>query len=486
LVALICATAALAVSARSVTQERELLLTPWAIRNRVHEKIGKIDTGKNYQSKVVREAIYTQWLDHFDLDDPTTFDQTIYINDEYYAPGGPVFIFVTAYLDNWPYWLENSWITHIAAQENGVIYAIEPRYNGQNTPTEDLSDENLIKYLAINQTVSDVADFVAYLRPQLEIYGSDKFVLFGYDTGATIAAWVHQSRIGLVDGVWAVGGPMIAVYEFQSYFADIAETLAGVVSEECGALITTAFTELDVVVESGDSERFSEIFQLYEILDITNTQDLGVFYYTLAQIIGAHVEYGSITEVNHFCTEALQLEGDSALEKLGGYFGSILAGGIFDYSAAVEVLKEDSWDSPAAISHSRQYYHLACRQWSWFRTSSLLEDFIANKFPDSLFASLCNDVFGVSRDEIIEGNVRTNNEYTVRVSLQNIYFTNGGWDPVRLAGITSDLNGLSPADVIPGIGKLFELRRDLPGDYLTDEMISVRSRVHSLINLWTA
>jgi pimeloyl-ACP methyl ester carboxylesterase len=457
------------------------LLTPHLVQKQFLERFG---IQKEYKSKAVREAIYTQWVDHFDSEDPYTFDQTIFINDQYYAPGGPVFIFITHHSENFEYWLENSYISQIAAETNGVIYGIEPRYYGNSQPTEDLSFDNL-RFLTINQTIEDIIDVAKYLHLALADYGSDKFVLFGYDTGATLATFAHQYYPGIFDGVWAVGGKVISVYDFQSYFGDIENTLNSILDSTCSPILGGAFEELDSLVQAGDDEAIERIFGIIDF-NTDDVNDVSVFFYILGNFLSAHLEWGSENEVRYMCSQLVESSngGASNLEAFGAYARPAVEGGVVDWSYFIDYLTQESWESDAAQFGERQYWTVACRQWSWFTTSNLLSSPVNSKFQENVFAQLCNDVFGISRDEIINGNDRTNNEYTIRVSVQNIYFTNGGFDPFRLISVTSDLNAWTPADVIPRIGKAFELRRFLSDDYLTPEMIAVRKHARARIYYW--
>lgn len=62
--------------------------------------------------------------------------QTYYGEEEYFEPGGPIFVFVTPYIEDFEFWLEETQIAEIARELNGLIVAPEPRFFGDSRPTE--------------------------------------------------------------------------------------------------------------------------------------------------------------------------------------------------------------------------------------------------------------------------------------------------------------------------------------------------------------
>ena len=75
-------------------------------------------------------------VDHFNPQNRDTFEIEYYSNDEFYRPGGPIFIFVGG---NWPvnpYYIERGHFRDIAYYEGAWMFTNEHRYYGNSVPVE--------------------------------------------------------------------------------------------------------------------------------------------------------------------------------------------------------------------------------------------------------------------------------------------------------------------------------------------------------------
>lgn len=87
---------------------------------------------------------FEQPLDHFNSEDNRTWNQIYYINDDFYIPGGPVFIYLDApafLVEPVPLTtiLTGSRFTDIAEKSSGRIISIQSRFYGLSQPTEYVS-----------------------------------------------------------------------------------------------------------------------------------------------------------------------------------------------------------------------------------------------------------------------------------------------------------------------------------------------------------
>lgn len=182
----------------------------------------------------------------------------------------------------------------------------------------------------------------------------------------------------------------------------------------------------------------------------------------------------------------MRAQTDSDIEALGAFLAVQLDNLVIDnnYNASVELYSNESWDSPAALG-GRQIYYLYCTKYSWFKTSSALPEPLTNWFSLPIFVESCQAVFGsqFTESSIRNGNDRTNSEFGgFNPAVSNVYFTYGSHDPNRLLGLSQDLNVLSPVDIVPRNGKLFNIlpisENDLP------EVVAVKERARLLILQW--
>lgn len=86
-------------------------------------------------SNVVLHTI-TQQLDNFNPANEITWEQRYYSNNEFYQPGGPLFVFLAGEWAITPYRLTESLMAQLADQLNGSIFYLEHRYYGESRPTK--------------------------------------------------------------------------------------------------------------------------------------------------------------------------------------------------------------------------------------------------------------------------------------------------------------------------------------------------------------
>jgi len=142
---------------------------------------------------------FTQVLDHFTPSDVRTWQQRFFVNDTFYKPGGPIFIYIGG---------EGPLAAHVVvdlqiavyAQQfstlkwfniltfiDALILALEHRFYGQSAPLPDLSVESL-QYLNAQQALADLAYFRNAMNQK---YGTDttKWICFGGSYPGSLSAW---------------------------------------------------------------------------------------------------------------------------------------------------------------------------------------------------------------------------------------------------------------------------------------------------------
>lgn len=74
-------------------------------------------------------------LDHFNAQDTRTWKMRYMANDQFYQPGGPIFIFVGGEWTITEGWLQNGHMYDMAEENNGYMFYTEHRYYGESHPT---------------------------------------------------------------------------------------------------------------------------------------------------------------------------------------------------------------------------------------------------------------------------------------------------------------------------------------------------------------
>lgn len=95
---------------------------------------------KGASTREVNITTVIQRVDHFNPQDTRTWNQRIFSIDQFYQPGGPIYLFLGGIgdfiVDPDIISIEGLLLNDIVNQTNGIIYNIENRYFGQSIPTE--------------------------------------------------------------------------------------------------------------------------------------------------------------------------------------------------------------------------------------------------------------------------------------------------------------------------------------------------------------
>ncbi|KAJ3310024.1 hypothetical protein HDV04_005464 [Boothiomyces sp. JEL0838] len=170
-------------------------------------------------SKAHTTSQFTQLRDHFNPSDQTTWGQTYFVNDDYYQPGGPIFLEIggeapmdTSYL---PIQLE----TNLAQRYNGKHIILEHRYYGSSSPVNN-AGFNLANYqwLSSQQAIEDIASFIrGYNAP-----AGTKWIAIG----GALAAWARMMHPDLIYAAHSSSGPVLALADFWQYGHAVDEGIA--------------------------------------------------------------------------------------------------------------------------------------------------------------------------------------------------------------------------------------------------------------------
>lgn len=123
----------------------------------------------------------------------------------------------------------------------------------------------------------------------------------------------------------------------------------------------------------------------------------------------------------------------------------------FDYYEQVEEYIKIEWEDPANLYGIRPTYYTYCNEIGSFRSSEEGQMF-GNRFPIDIYVQSCRDIFGetFTAESIQNGIDRTNLVYGgLNPGVQNIIYTHGAFDPLRLNGVTESQGPLTHVTVMP-------------------------------------
>lgn len=133
-------------------------------------------------------------------------------------------------------------------------------YTNLNLIYSTLTDENL-RWLTIDQALTDVAEFVTYVR---STYTDEtaQVVVAGTMYGGSLAAWFRQKYPHLAVGAWASSAPAVAKIDNFEYKEIAGEVYRRIGGDACYNALETAVTQLDELVQAGEKEQLATLLHL--------------------------------------------------------------------------------------------------------------------------------------------------------------------------------------------------------------------------------
>ncbi|PVV04480.1 hypothetical protein BB560_001024 [Smittium megazygosporum] len=237
---------------------------------------------------------FLQYIDHFNssngLPGNNTFLQSFYVNDQFYRPGGPIWLYCQGEIPSRPelivkYDQDPTFDLSLVESTQGLIVLLEMRYYGNSTIFSSFTTENM-RYLTVNQIIADYAnlikninlenysrkykDFINLVEPKLQSSnntGSDvkkkikqKWFVFGASFSASLAQWARIKYPELIHAAYASSGPVEIVP--SHYYSDIAVYSA----IDCSDQLVYRIELLDYFFEVHGNKRNLNLFTTYRAI----------------------------------------------------------------------------------------------------------------------------------------------------------------------------------------------------------------------------
>ncbi|KAJ2204607.1 hypothetical protein EV180_007389, partial [Coemansia sp. RSA 518] len=160
---------------------------------------------------------FDQVIDHFGSNQ--TFKQRIFINDDEYVPGGPVYLFNSGETPASPAYLSGGEPHTLAKATGGMLIIMEHRYYGKSYPVSNMSGPNM-KYLNIDNALEDIAYFIrnaaGFVKGTIgvDISPASKWVATGGSYSATLAVWARKKYPDLIHAAYASSAPVLIEPDF--------------------------------------------------------------------------------------------------------------------------------------------------------------------------------------------------------------------------------------------------------------------------------
>ncbi|XP_058824144.1 putative serine protease K12H4.7 [Topomyia yanbarensis] len=448
----------LAVAVAALTEAKPFNLPPIIQRILDAYPIPKVPEGYvSTNPKTIGYQFRTR-VDHFNPQNRDTFLFEYFSNDEYYQPGGPIFIFLGG---NWPlmqYYIEHGHFHDIAQYEHAWLFTNEHRYYGGSFPTPDLSVENL-RFLKVEQALVDVAEWIYHLRHNVVRDDQARVILAGTGYAGALATWMRQRYPHLVDGVWVSSGQVDARFNFKEYAFEIGEVIRTHGSDDCFSTIWRGFRTGENLFDSGLSTTVTELFNTCAPVNTEDQLDIETFFYNVKEGLQSAIlqspQRPESTET--LCHELGNSTAQTDLHVLAEWIAnhySNLDCLPFDFNTTVQAHQNIEITAPEnSVLGLRQRIYQFCTEFGWFLTADSADQPFGYRVTMNFFLNFCRAVYGdwVSSEVVVDGVHLTNMHFGGKnPRVTSALFTNGGLDPIRDISITEYHQAQSGAIVIPG------------------------------------
>ncbi|RGB33941.1 peptidase S28 [Rhizophagus diaphanus] len=250
---------------------------------------------------------YNQTIDHFSKNSGN-FLQRYYVNSTFYKEGGPIFLHTPGESGIDPIIPTSSFVSDLAASFNGMLISLEHRFYGESyPPINDLSTPNM-KFLTIDQALSDFANFIKYPPKELNITKDSKWVMVGGSYAGNLATWMRKKFPTLVSAAYASSAPIEAKLDFFEFDQRIAKALP------CAQNISDAFRFVyDPILLSGNETAILELKQQFGLEMLEDNKDFAsAISHPTASIVQNYVQSPDIPDpILSVCAPFSQVQSSS-------------------------------------------------------------------------------------------------------------------------------------------------------------------------------
>ncbi|XP_068173197.1 thymus-specific serine protease [Antennarius striatus] len=485
---------------KSLLAKQTIFLLLWLFaagekRLKGFQRFEEEDNSARHLGGVFEDQWFIQKLDHFNGADDREWKQRYFVNEDFYRPGGPVFLMIGGEGTANPAWMRyGTWITY-AEKLGALCFMLEHRFYGKSHPTPDLSKESL-QFLSSRQALADLAHFRTAMAEARGLTSS-KWVAFGGSYPGALAAWFRLKYPHLVHASVASSAPVFATVDFPEYLEVVRSSLASE-DPQCPLLVKQASDALVELLKNPKTyDNITQDFRLCSKLQIQTDVDLSYFLEMLA---------GNFMDVVQYNEDNREFEG----VKDTGITIQVLCGMMADpslgdpyarYAAVARLMLEafsieclnvnfssfqrdtanTSWEGPSSMGE-RQWLYQTCSEFGFYQTTDSPNQPFSG-FPLQYFLTQCAEFFNISA-ELLDETVEETNEYYSGYDIHStrIVFPNGSIDPWHALGITMDITPNLPAVFIKGTAHCADMyparSQDLP------QLTLARERIFTLLQQW--
>ncbi|XP_046555481.1 putative serine protease F56F10.1 [Haliotis rubra] len=445
------------------------------------------------------EQWFSQKLDHFNVVDTRYWKQRYYVVDQFYKPGGPVFLFVgpqealtpTIFTGNGA-WLEYAKTFH------AIGFAVEHRFYGKSHPTPDLSVKSL-QYLTIEQAMEDFATFIVATNKERN-FTNPKWIAFGGSYSAMMSTWFRSKFPHLVAGAVADSAPVASPVFAAEYHVAIGDDLR--TESGCYQAASDIFDEIRASLKTDAGvKKLQSLFRFCDF-NASNKLDVENMNMYLLTLIGWTAIFNKDTpdtmsplpvrSVRTMCKIFTDKTAGTPVERLASYAGIVNQNYTSLKGQCMNITFARAVSVGSDINYSRDDV-LAGRQWRYQKCThvGLFTPTYANNQPfgqalsEEYFLKGCEGYFGpeFNRSLVLKGHDELITNYAgLDVKNTNIVYTQGSFDPWYKYGFQTDPNPGATVIFINGGGHTPDMA--VPAATDIAGVTQARGRIRQLIRKW--
>ncbi|KAI0793717.1 peptidase S28 [Fomes fomentarius] len=424
-------------------------------------------------------------LDHFG-GIPGTFKNRYWVNETYYKPGGPIFLFDSGEQNAeplLPYYLQEyhglSATMRLAERYNGLAILWEHRFYGDSLPfpVNDNTTAKQWQFLTTEQALEDVVYFANRFSLTSERRDSDADARDNAESqrenslhpSKTPWVWLGGSYPGVrgallrirnpetIFAVWASSAPVHAQVDMAAYYKAAERSMTRNCSADWVAL--TGF--VDDTLANSTAEAAADLkFRLLSARsdDVTKEQAAHASDVSAAGVLMDPLSffqyYGFEASVLPFCN-VLETQNSTAIPFETGIAASLGVDVALD--AFLTAIREVNYDAipgnPGDPVTDRSWMWQYCSEYGFYQRGDPNNPLSIETSLRSLerFQAQCNSTFteGLPPAPAVD---HINKYGGWNMTPSNMFFTNGEFDPWRtmgLASIESDSPGRTPSVAVP-------------------------------------
>eukprot|EP01102_Stenamoeba_stenopodia_P005419 TRINITY_DN1604_c0_g1_i1.p1 TRINITY_DN1604_c0_g1~~TRINITY_DN1604_c0_g1_i1.p1 ORF type:complete len:506 (-),score=118.22 TRINITY_DN1604_c0_g1_i1:26-1468(-) len=393
-----------------------------------------------YQLRTPTSWFESQRLDHFHPTDQRTWFQRYTVNDTYWLPGGPVFLFLAGEAPMEFFEFQEISALEWAMEFNAMYISLEHRFYGESNPLPDLHTDSL-KYLTSQQALADAAYFIEWFNSTMTT-PTGSWVVFGCSYSGALSAWFRLKYPQLVVASVAPSGPVHAQVNFSTYIDQFSRSAA----PSCVNAVRQASEQISALLDLG-SDGLTQLSAAFNACKVIEEDDVYNFLNDIINTVGGSDQMSNppryllnetcniLTSSDNYLANfaaAYQFNVENPLGASSGLYAPPPNCNDFSLKGFM-----DAMNNKTVGNLDRSWYWQTCIEFGWYQASYP---------PTSAFPPLavepqveyCQQFFDLNG---IQPDTNWTNTYYGGYNLQatNVLFTNGLLDPWHLMSITHDL-----------------------------------------------